>query len=217
MAVDRHRLDDDTPYVYVTHDAGRTWRESRAGIAPDDYVHVVRADPVRRGLLFAGTEHQVYVSVDDGGSWRSLRLNMPYAPIYDLTVHGDDVVVATHGRGLWILDDIAPLRDAAGGASSGARLFPIADAVRMQPGSDMAERMPLEIPVGENPPNGAYIDYRVPGGAHGPLQLAVLRNGVRIRQWSSADAPDPGRPTRSRRRISPGTLHRAIRRAYGPG
>jgi photosystem II stability/assembly factor-like uncharacterized protein len=191
VAVDRHRLDDDHPYIYITHDAGRSWRLSQAGIPADSYVHVVREDPVRRGLLFAGTEHGVYVSFDDGAAWQSLRLNMPYASIYDLNVHGNDLVIATHGRGLWILDDIAPLRELGGDTSSGAKLLRIADAVRMQPGADEAERLPLEIPVGENPPTGAYIDYRVPANATKPLRLTVLRDGVPIRSWSSADAPSP--------------------------
>ena len=110
-AVDRHRLDDFRPYVYRTHDGGRTWTagrraESRTG----SFVNVVREDPVRRGLLYAGTEKGVYVSFDDGDHWQPLQLNLPVTSVRDIDVHGNDLVIATHGRAFWILDDVTPLR-----------------------------------------------------------------------------------------------------------
>src|SRR6202163_2564240 len=164
VAVDRHRLDDDTPYVYVTHDSGRTWRAAASGIGPTSHVWVVREDPQRRELLYAGTETGVYVSFDDGAAWQSLRLNMPVVSVHDISVHGDDLAIATHGRAFWILDDVTPLRQLASNAAPDARLFAPADAVRTRPYSDEAESSPPEVPMGENPPVGAPIDYVVPAG-----------------------------------------------------
>ncbi|HZW54255.1 MAG TPA: hypothetical protein VFF00_09480 [Candidatus Elarobacter sp.] len=190
VAVDRHRLDDDRPYVYVTHDGGRTWRSAATGIAPDSFVYAVREDPARRGLLYAGTEHGVYVSFDDGASWQSLRLNMPVVSVHDLIVHAGDLAIATHGRGFWILDDVEPLRQLAANGTTGARLFTPREAVRVRPYSDEAEASPPETPLGENPPYGALIDYVVPPGGTGAVRLEIgdpSRNVLRA--WSSADAP----------------------------
>jgi photosystem II stability/assembly factor-like uncharacterized protein len=110
MAVERHRMDDFTPYAFKTHDFGRTWTEITAGIPKDVYVHAVREDPKRKGLLYAGTEHGVYVSFDDGAHWQPLQLNLPAAPVNDLIVKNNDLAVATHGRSFWILDDLSPVR-----------------------------------------------------------------------------------------------------------
>jgi photosystem II stability/assembly factor-like uncharacterized protein len=196
VAVDRHRLDDDRPYVYVTHDGGRRWRAATNGIAPDDFVYVVREDPKRRGLLYAGTEHGVYVSFDDGAAWRSLRLNMPVVSVHDLIVKDDDLAVATHGRSFWILDDVEPLRELAAGATNGLRLFAPRDAMRLRPYNDEAEASPPETPLGENPPYGALIDYAVPPGMTGPLQLSIADANGRsvLRTWSSTDTPDTTDP-----------------------
>ncbi|HEX3465929.1 MAG TPA: hypothetical protein VHS78_17915 [Candidatus Elarobacter sp.] len=189
-AVDRHRLDDDRPYIYVTHDGGRTWHAAMNGIAADDFVYVVREDPKRRGLLYAGTEHGVYASFDDGASWRSLRLNMPVVSVHDLIVHDDDLAIATHGRAFWILDDVEPLRQLAAGPPNGAWLFAPRAAVRLRPYNDEAEASPPETPLGENPPYGALIDYIVPPGTSGPVQLSIAdASGTMLRTWSSADAP----------------------------
>ncbi len=113
VAVDRHRLDDDRPYIFATRDAGRTWRTANAGIPDGSFVHVVREDPMRRGLLYAGTESGVFVSFDDGNRWQSLRLNMPLCSVRDISVRNGDLAIATHGRAFWILDDIEPLRELA--------------------------------------------------------------------------------------------------------
>ncbi|MEA2664738.1 MAG: hypothetical protein QOI11_1682, partial [Candidatus Eremiobacteraeota bacterium] len=194
VAVDRHRLDDDRPYLYVTHDGGRSWRAATSGIPDGSFLNAVREDPVRPGLLYAATESGVFVSFDDGGSWRSLRLNMPVVSVRDLAVRDGDLAIATHGRAFWILDDVEPLRQLAADPAGGARLFAPRAAVRVRAGHDEAEASPPETPLGENPPSGAYLDYVVPPGAHGPLALTVAdAHGGTLRRWSSDDrvpAPD---------------------------
>ena len=112
-AVDRHRLGDRKPYLYITHDYGKSWKLSVDGIAPSHFLRAIREDPQQRNLLFAGTEFGIYVSFDAGDHWQSLQQNLPVTSVRDMTIHGNDLVVATHGRSFWILDDIAPLRQAA--------------------------------------------------------------------------------------------------------
>ncbi|HTW85817.1 MAG TPA: hypothetical protein VMD91_17230 [Candidatus Sulfotelmatobacter sp.] len=190
VAVDRHRLDDDRPYVYVTHDFGRTWRLAVSGIPDGSFVNAIREDPTHRGLLYAGTETGVFVSFDEGASWQSLQLNLPTSSVRDLSVRQGDLVIATHGRAFWILDDLAPLRELANDPAAGARLFAPREAIRVRPGNDEAEASPPETPVGENPPYGALIDYVVPPGAHGPVQLSIVdASGTVLRAWSSEDKP----------------------------
>ncbi|HYZ15966.1 MAG TPA: hypothetical protein VE591_06175 [Candidatus Acidoferrum sp.] len=189
VAVDRHRLDDDRPFIYATHDFGRTWHTIVAGLPEDSFVNVVREDPRRRGLLYAGTETEVFVSLDDGASWRSLRLNMPVVSVRDISVRDGDLAIATHGRAFWILDDVEPLRELAASQTAGARLFRPRAAVRVRPGNDEAEATPPEVVLGENPPYGALIDYLVPSGTRGPLTLTISdAHGALVRRWSSADA-----------------------------
>jgi hypothetical protein len=196
VAVDRHRLDDDRPFLYVTRDGGRSWRELHAGIPDGSFLNAVREDPVRRGLLFAATETGVYVSFDDATSWQSLRANMPVVSVRDLVVRDGDLAVATHGRAFWILDDIEPLRELAVDASDGARLFSPREAIRTRPGNDEAEASPPETPAGDNPPNGAFVDYVVPAGAAGPVRLEILEpSGAVIRRWSSDDPVAPLDPS----------------------
>ncbi len=191
VPVDRHRLDDDKPYVYVTHDGGATWRKSSAGIPDGSFVYAVREDPVRRNLLYAATETGVFVSFDGAASWQPLRLNMPVVSVHDLTVHGDDLAIATHGRAFWVLDDVTPLRQLAAGAAGATRLFAPQVALRTRDYNDQAEALPPEVPLGENPPNGAYIDYALAADASGPLTLSIAdRAGHVVRSWSSADKPD---------------------------
>jgi hypothetical protein len=145
--------------------------------------------------LYAGTETGVYVSFDDGAAWQSLRLNMPVASVHDISVHGDDLAIATHGRAFWILDDVTPLRHLAANAAPDARLFAPAVAVRTRPYSDEAEASPPEVPMGENPPFGAPIDYVVPPGESAPVGLVIADAAGRIvRAWSSTDANVPVDP-----------------------
>ncbi len=159
-SVSRLRVDDLHPYIYRTHDGGRSWKKITDGIPDDEPVNVVREDPVRRGLLYAGTERAAYVSFDDGAHWQPLRLNMPATSIRDLVVHGDDLIAATHGRSFWILDDVTPLRqlDTAIADSLGF-LFTPAPAYRVRRDQNTDTPLPPEEPAGTNPPDGAIIDY----------------------------------------------------------
>lgn len=196
-AIDRHTLDDYAPHILRTHDFGRTWQEVDSGLPPAGYVHVVREDPERQGLLFAGTETSVFVSFDDGGHWQSLRLNLPAAPVHDLVVHGDDLVIATHGRSFWILDDIEPLRELNGEiADSQAYLFQPQAAVRLRPRAFEGTPLPVEEPSAQNPPLGAVIDYALQPEAQSDIKLEILdAQGKPVRQYSSADVPP--RPQRA--------------------
>ena len=182
IAVDRHKFDDFKPYIYKTHDFGKSWTKIVAGIPDGSYVHAVREDPKRKGLLFAGTETGIFVSFDDGAHWQSLKLNMPTTPIHDLVIHGDDLAVATHGRSFWVLDDITPLRSISQDiAASDAYLFPPAPAVRFRAGR--GRRAPNEA---ENPPAGAIIYYYLKAEAKEPITLEILdpRKNV-LRHYSS--------------------------------
>ncbi len=159
-AVDRHRLDDQTPCLYRTRDYGATWQKITDGIPASSFLRAVREDPAHPGLLFAGTEFGIYVSFDDGDHWESLQLNLPITSVRDMTVHGDDLVVATHGRSFWILDDMTPLRQAADAAKAQhAWLYRPATATRVDNDSFAGTPLPPEEPTAGNPPNGAIIDY----------------------------------------------------------
>jgi photosystem II stability/assembly factor-like uncharacterized protein len=191
----RLRVDDLHPYIYRTHDGGKTWQTITSGIPDDEPVNVVREDPVRRGLLYAGTEHAVYVSFDDGAHWQSLRLGMPVTSIRDLIVHDNDLVIATHGRSFWVLDDIAPLRQASARiAQSPAFLFSPAPAYRVRRDANTDTPLPPEEPAAKNPPDGAIIDYWIGAGASPNGVTLEIRDahGALVRRFSSADtAPAP--------------------------
>ena len=190
-AINRFRLDDVAPHAYRTRDGGRHWTEIVRGIAPNEVVNAVREDPVRRGLLYAATERGVWVSLDDGDSWQSLRLNLPATSVRDLVVHGDDLAIGTHGRSFWILDDVTPLRQAAEAAAArGPFLFAPATARRVRWDRNTDTPLPPDEPAGENPPDGAILDYRLPPAA-GTVTLEVLdAHGALVRRWSSLDPPD---------------------------
>jgi photosystem II stability/assembly factor-like uncharacterized protein len=191
-AVNRIRLDDMRPHVYRTHDGGKTWTEIIRGL-PDDPVNVVREDPQRRGLLFAGSERAVYVSFNDGDDWQPLRLNMPATSIRDLVVHRDDIVVGTHGRSFWILDDITPLRQSdAKTAAADAFLFAPQTAYRIQRNVNTDTPLPPEEPAGQNPPDGAVLDYYLKTDAASPVVLEIFdRAGKLVRRFRSDDRPEP--------------------------
>lgn len=196
VAIDRHEVDDLAPYIYITRDAGKHWRKAVNGIPYGDYVRVVRADPERSGLLYAGTELGVFVSFDDGRNWQSLRLNMPPASVRDLRVHAGDLIAATHGRGIWILDDIAPIRQASTEvADSTAHLYAPPAAVMFSLGTYDGEARPPEVPHAANPPTGAVIDYWLGQGVQGPVTLSIYDStGKLVRRFSSSDQPVAGPP-----------------------
>jgi len=192
-AVERHQLSDYEPHIYRTLDSGKTWTEITKGLPAGVYVQTVKEDPQRRGLLFTGTERAVFVSFDDGDHWQSLQQNLPAASMRDLAVHGDDLIVATHGRGFWIIDDIAVLRQISADVTKGnAYLFRPTNAVLVTPGSDEGTPMPLDEPLTENAPNGAIIDYYLSAKASGPVTLEILDPaGEVIRKFSSEDKGPP--------------------------
>lgn len=190
-AVDRHRLDDIRPYIYRTRDSGKTWQPIHRGIPEGSYVNTIREDPVRKGLLFAGTETGVFISFNDGDLWQPLQLNLPNASVRDLIVHDNDLVAATHGRAFWILDDITPLRGLTPQlAQAGEFLFEPETAWRVRPGSDEGTPLPLDEPAGENPPSGAIINYFLRSPSTIPVTLEILdSSGQSVRQYSSAHTP----------------------------
>jgi photosystem II stability/assembly factor-like uncharacterized protein len=190
-AVERHQLGDYEPHIYRTLDAGKTWTEITKGLPAGVYVQTVKEDPVERGLLFTGTERAVFVSFDDGGSWQSLQSNLPPASMRDVDIQGDDLIVATHGRGFWVIDGIAALRQFREvSTEANAFLFRPADAVLLTPGSDNGTPMPKDEPLAENPPFGAMIDYYLKSNTSGPVKIEILDPaGTVIRTYSSEDKP----------------------------
>ena len=216
-AVNTLRIDDLRPHIFRTHDNGKTWREIVNGIPAGQIVNAVREDPERKGVLFAGTEKGVCVSFDDGANWESLRLNLPATSVRDLIIKEDDLVVATHGRGFWILDNITPLRQfnaVAGVADPGARatlstaavtargysenlLFKPQAALRVRTNLNTDTPLPPDEPAGENPPDGAMIDYSLAKDATGPVTIEIKNGkGESVRKYSSSDVPTEPNPKR---------------------
>jgi photosystem II stability/assembly factor-like uncharacterized protein len=194
-AANTFRIDDNNPHFWRTHDGGRTWTEIDNGIAPGAVANSIREDPRQRGLLYASTDTQVWVSFDDGDHWDSLRLNMPAISVRDLQVKDDtsclcaDLIAGTHGRGFWILDDLSPLRQTAQArAAQGAYLFKPKTAVRVRFATNDPTPWPPELPAGENPPPGGIIDYFLPNDAAGEVRLDIIDNaGKVVRSYSSND------------------------------
>src|SRR6185436_11818044 len=173
-AIDRHRLDDFKPYIYCTHDGGRNWALIAGGIPDGSFVNAVREDPVRKGLLYAGTEKGVYVSFDDGDHWQPLQNGLPVTSVRDIDVHGNDVVIATHGRAFWILDDVSPLRQIDPEVETTAVwLFAPAPAVRQRPAGFTGTPMPKDEAAAPDPPAGAYLDYTLRTAAQKPVTLEI--------------------------------------------
>jgi photosystem II stability/assembly factor-like uncharacterized protein len=195
-AVERHQLSDYEPHIYRTVDSGKTWTEITRGLPAGVYVQTVKEDPNRQGMLLTGTERTVFVSFDDGDHWQSLQLNLPPASVRDLVIHNDDLIVATHGRGFWVIDNITPLRQStADVGKSNAHLFQPADTYLLTAGNDNGTPMPRDEPIAENPPYGAMIDYYLKANTSGPLTIEILDpSGEVIRRYSSEDKPTPVNP-----------------------
>jgi len=187
VAVNRIRVDDMTPHIYKTTDGGATWKKITNGL-PNEPINSVREDAVRKGLLFAGSENAVYFSLDAGENWQSLRLNMPATSIRDLVIKDDDLVIGTHGRSFWILDNITPLRQINLNKTKETVLFKPQKAMRVRWNMNTDTPLPPEEPAGENPPDGAMIDYYLPNNITAPVKLEVLNlKGDIIRTFSSND------------------------------
>jgi photosystem II stability/assembly factor-like uncharacterized protein len=191
-SIDRHRVEDYRPYVYRTRDYGKTWSLIAGGLEEPAYMNCVREDPVRQGLLYGCSELGVVVSFDDGQSWQSLQLNLPPVSVRDLTVHGDDLVIATFGRSFWVLDNMTPLRQVDDKITS-TFLYKPGHAIRLNPEAFSGTPYPVEEPKAKNPPDGAAIDYYLKPAAAGEVTLEFLdgKNQV-IRKVSSSDRPAPG-------------------------
>jgi photosystem II stability/assembly factor-like uncharacterized protein len=192
-SVDRHRLADNKPYIYRTHDGGKTWQNVVAGIPEGAYVNSVKEDPHTKGLLYAATELRVYVSFNDGAQWQPLQNNMPVTSVRDIVVHGDDLAVATHGRGFWVMDQMSALRQiAVEGAqivSASAHLFKPGETYAIRAGSMNGTPLPHEEPQLENPPSGVLAYYWLRTAAKQPLKLELLDSSGAVRACAASDTP----------------------------
>ena len=187
VAVNRIRCDDMKPHIYRTHDGGATWKEIVGGL-PNEPINTVREDPMRKGLLYAGSENAVYVSFDDGEHWQSLRQNMPCTSIRDLVVKDDDLVIGTHGRSFWIMDNISSLRQINTSAQLGTNvLFKPQKAVRVRWNMNPDTPLPPEEPAGQNPPDGAMIEFYLSEKANSVELEIINQNGKLVRKYSSND------------------------------
>jgi len=195
-AVERHQLNDYDPHIYRTRDRGKTWTEITNGLPKGIYVQTVKEDPYRPGLLFAGTERAVFVSFDDGDHWQSLQLNLPPASMRDLAFHDDDLIVATHGRGFWVLDNMSALRQLTSPMTrTDAILFKPSEAVEVIAGSDDGTPQPRDEALAENPPAGAIIYYYLKSNQSGPVTIEIIDpSGETIRKYSSEDKFPPVDP-----------------------
>lgn len=195
-AINRFRLDDLRPAAYRTHDGGKHWTSIVHGLPEGAVVNAVREDPVRKGLLYAGTEIGVFVSFNDGDDWQPLQLNLPVTSIRDLVIHEDDLVVATHGRSFWVLDDLTPLRQMKASIQGQPfHLFEPALANRMRRNQNTDTPLPPEEPAGKNPPDGAILDFYLKDTSSSPVLLEILDgSGTVVRRYSSTDSAEPDDP-----------------------
>ena len=187
VAVDRHEENDFHAHFYRTHDFGKTWQETSAGIPDLSFARVVREDPQRKGLLYAGTENGAYVSFDEGDHWLSLQLNLPTTSVRDFAIHGDDLVAATYGRAFWILDDLTPLRQIDRNLTvSESFLFKPGKALRVRMNQNQDTPIPPEMPAGQNPPDGAILDYYIKAAPKDDVTLAIYDSaGKLVREFST--------------------------------
>jgi photosystem II stability/assembly factor-like uncharacterized protein len=191
-SVDRHQLQDFEPYIYRTRDLGKSWQKITRGLPAGVYVHVVKEDPVRRGLLFAGTERGAFMSLDDGDSWEPLQLNLPVTSVRDFEIYQNDLIVATHGRGFWMIDDISSLRQVTLAIlAADAYLFKPGDTINVQQGGDNGTPLQKDEPQATNPPNGVAIDYYLKSAATGPVMIQIFAAGDEVLHTFSTEAiPD---------------------------
>jgi hypothetical protein len=204
-SVDRHQLEDFDPYIYRTRDMGRTWQKITNGLPGGVYVHTIKEDPARRGLIIAGTERGIHLSFDDGDTWQPLQLNMPVTSMRDFEFYGNDLIVATHGRGFWVIDDISALRqltETVVGAD--AHLFKPADTINFIEGTDNGTPLQKDEPHAENPPNGAAIHYYLKRNASGTVTIDILDSGGALIRTFSSD-PAAQRPPTGRSGVAPST------------
>ncbi len=192
-AVNTMRLDDMRPHLFRTHDGGKSWTEINNGLPAGACTSTIREDPKRKGLLYAGTETQVYVSFDDGDHWQSLRLNMPASSVRDLAVKDDDLIAGTHGRGYLILDNLTPLRQiSANLATEKVHLYTPQTALRVRNNMNPPTPWPPDMATGENPPPGAMIDYVLGQNFSGPVTLEILDSkGALVSRFRSTDPVPP--------------------------
>ncbi|HJZ97105.1 MAG TPA: hypothetical protein VKE70_11420, partial [Candidatus Solibacter sp.] len=192
-SVDRHRIADNRAYIYRTRDGGKTWKNAAAGIPEGAYVNSIKEDPKVKGLLYAATELRVYVSFNDGDDWQPLQNNMPATSIRDIVVHGDDLAIATHGRGFWVMDQIAPLRELAQkGAqitAAPAHLFTPGETGAVRTGSMNGTPMPHDEPQQQNPPAGVLAYYWLKSAPAQPLKLELLDSAGAVRACAASDTP----------------------------
>jgi len=197
-SVDRHQLQDFEPYIYRTRNGGASWDRITSGLPAGVYVHVVKEDPRRRGMLVAGTERGAYVSFNDGDEWQPLQLNLPVTSVRDFEFYENDLIVGTHGRGIWVLDDISPLRQLTEAvAASDVFLFRPADAIDWTATGDNGTPLQKDEPQAPNPPDGVFIDYWLKRAPSQPVTLEILDSaGTVLHTFSSA----PGQVPQGRRR-----------------
>jgi hypothetical protein len=192
-SVDRHRLADDRPYIYRTHDGGATWKNVVDGIPTGAFVNTIKEDTQQKGLLYAATELRVYASFDDGDHWQPLQLNMPITSVRDLVVHGDDLAVATFGRGFWVLDQMAALRQIAARGnqieSATAYLFAPGETMAIHQGSQNGTPLPHEEPQEKNPPAGVVGYYWLKSAASGPLKIELVDQSGKVAACLASDTP----------------------------
>ncbi|TAK13116.1 MAG: glycoside hydrolase [Acidobacteria bacterium] len=194
-AAERHQLEDFAPYFYRTRDAGKTWQKITTGLPAEGYAQTIKEDPKRPGLLFAGTERGVFVSFDDGDHWQSLQLNLPVTSMRDLAVKDNDLIVATHGRGFWLIDDISVLRQISDKvAAADAYLFAPSDTFNLPPGTDNGTPLQKDEPLAENAPNGAVIDYYLKTASATPVTIEILNAGGQVIRSYTSVAPAPAEP-----------------------
>jgi photosystem II stability/assembly factor-like uncharacterized protein len=235
-SVDRHRLGDDKPYVYRTHDGGKTWKNVSDGIPDGAFVNSVKEDPKQKGLLYAATELRVYVSFNDGDRWQPLQLNMPVTSVRDVIVHGDDVAVATFGRGFWVLDQMTALREIAAKGreieAAKAYLFAPGESLAIRQGGQNGTPLPHEEPQELNPPAGVVAYYWLKSAPQGPVKIELVDESGKVTACAASDTPvkpvdteainvqayweEPAPPPSAEPGMHRVALNVATRRGFGP-